>query len=180
MISNARIRKEIMIASATKRKLLATKSIQPPVSPLLNRELSLIEFFRQVLDEALERHNPLLERLRFLGIFSSIIDEFFMVRVSGLKEEVEPGWVHPSPDGRSAQEQLHEIRSRLLVMMAERDRFLTQELLPELAAEGIAVTAYETLSAGERQKLDRFFTKNVFPVLTPLAVDPAHPFPYIS
>src|SRR5688572_7876349 len=81
---------------------------------LFNRELSLLEFFRQVLDETLDKKIPVLERLRFLTIFTSIVDEFFMVRVSGLKEEVEEGWVQPAPDGMTAQEQLHEIRSRLL------------------------------------------------------------------
>src|SRR5262249_37643629 len=156
------------------------KSTLPVESPLINRELSLIEFFRQVLEEAIDHRNPLLERLRFMTIFSSIVDEFFMVRVSALKEEVEQKSLQPSPDGMSAREQLDEIRSRLLPMMAERDRALAKDILPELAREGIVVESYELLSLGEKQKLDRFFNQNVFPVLTPLAVDPAHPFPYIS
>src|SRR5215467_13270801 len=95
---------------------------------LFNRELCLVEFFRQVLEEALDRDTPLLERLRFLTIFSYIVDEFFMVRVSGLKEEVDDGWLHPSPDGMTAEEQLREIRRRLRPMIAEQMRCLKQEV----------------------------------------------------
>src|SRR2546421_8799974 len=113
---------------------------------LLNRELSLIEFFRQVLDEARDHRNPLLERLRFLTIFSSIVDEFFMVRVSGLKEEVDHGWVQPSPDGMTAAEQLTEIRKRLLPLIAEQTRSLRERILPELEANGIVLAPYQSLS----------------------------------
>jgi len=147
---------------------------------MLNRELSLIEFFRQVLNEARDERTQLLERLRFLTIFSSIVDEFFMVRVSGLKEEVEHGWVHPSLDGMTAAEQLAEIRNRLQPMLAEQMRCLTEEILPQLEREGIVVSSYNELSKAERDKADEYFGREVFPVLTPLAVDPAHPFPYIS
>ncbi len=147
---------------------------------LFNRELSLVEFFRQVLEAALDDQNPLLERLRFLTIFANIVDEFFMVRVSGLKEEVEEGWVHPSPDGMTAEEQLREIRSRLRPMVAELSRTLREEILPALEREGIAIAAYHSLTGDERARLDNYFARDVFPVLTPLAVDPAHPFPYIS
>jgi len=147
---------------------------------MLNRELSLIEFFRQVLNEARDERTPLLERLRFLTIFSSIVDEFFMVRVSGLKEEVEHGWVQPSLDGMTAAEQLGEIRNRLQPMLAEQMRCLTEEILPQLEREGIVVSSYNELSKAERDKADEYFGREVFPVLTPLAVDPAHPFPYIS
>jgi polyphosphate kinase len=147
---------------------------------LFNRELSLVEFFRQVLEEALEKQTPVLERLRFLAIFANIVDEFFMIRVSALKEEVEQGWVHPSPDGMTASEQLREIRNRLRPMMAEQYRALQGDVLPELAAKGIVVAPYQSLPENERVRLDKYFMRNVFPVLTPLAVDPAHPFPYIS
>lgn len=147
---------------------------------LLNRELSLVEFFRHVQEEALDDRNPLLERLRFLTIFSTIVDEFFMIRVSGLKEEVEEGWVDPSPDGMTAAEQLREIRRRLRPMIADLMRCLKQEILPELAQQGIVLARYADLSAQERARVDDYFERNVFPVLTPLAVDPAHPFPYIS
>ncbi len=154
----------------------------PPASetPLLNRELSLVEFFRHVLEHGLDEQIPLLERLRFLIIFSNIVDEFFMVRVSGLKEEFEEGWVQPSPDGMTAEEQLREIRHRLRPMIARRMRCIEEEILPALTEQGIVVASYESLSDPERHELDVYFTQNVFPVLTPLAVDPAHPFPYIS
>jgi polyphosphate kinase len=147
---------------------------------LLNRELSLIEFFRRVLDEGLDDQNPLLERLRFMTIFSNIVDEFFMVRISALKEEHEEGWLQPSPDGMTAVEQLREIRNRLLPLFGEQMHCLEVEILPRLDAEGISVLSYATLSATEQKRLDDYFERNVFPVLTPLAVDPAHPFPYIS
>src|SRR5947208_8600540 len=112
-ISNISIKNRLMAAQPAKAKL----SLAPaPERRLLNRELSLMRFFRQVLAEAREDRNPLLERLRFLTIFSSIVDEFFMVRVSGLKDEVEPGWDQPSLDGLTADEHLMEIRSRLQPM----------------------------------------------------------------
>ncbi|HEY0350195.1 MAG TPA: polyphosphate kinase 1 [Pyrinomonadaceae bacterium] len=166
-----------MAAQPAKAKL----SLAPaPERRLLNRELSLIEFFRQVLDEAREAGNPLLERLRFLTIFSSIVDEFFMVRVSGLKEEIEHGWDEPSLDGMTAAEQLTEIRNRLQPMVLEQMRCLKEDVLPALASEGIVVAPYESLTKAERDQADEYFAREVFPVLTPLAVDPAHPFPYIS
>jgi polyphosphate kinase len=170
-----------------KDRLSATEPARPklslapaPEQRLLNRELSLIEFFRQVLDEARAERNPLLERLRFLTIFSSIVDEFFMVRVSGLKEEVEHGYVHPSPDGLTAAEQLEEIRNRLEPMFAEQMRCLREDILPQLEQQGIVVATYDSLSRDERHRADEYFAQDVFPVLTPLAVDPSHPFPYIS
>ena len=147
---------------------------------LLNRELSLVEFFRQVLQEGLSERNPLLERLRFLTIFSSIVDEFFMVRVSGLKEEIDEAYIHPSIDGMTAEQQLAEIRKRLRPMMDECVRGITKDVLPNLAREGIEIASFETLSESERSYLRDYFEQKVFPVLTPLAVDPAHPFPYIS
>jgi len=178
MISNLQI--ENHIAGAARPTLVKPKAPAAVEQRLLNRELSLVEFFRHVQEEALDARNPLLERLRFLTIFSSIVDEFFMIRVSGLKEEVEEGWVHPSPDGMTAAEQLREIRHRLRPMIAELMLCLRQEILPELARQGILLTPYADLSAQERGRVDDYFERNVFPVLTPLAVDPAHPFPYIS
>jgi len=176
IISNVQFDQPHSAAKPAKAKL----SLVPAEKRLLNRELSLIEFFRQVLEEASNDRNPLLDRLRFLTIFSSIVDEFFMVRISGLKEEVEGGWVQPSPDGMTAAEQLAEIRKRLLPMIAEQMRCLTEEILPELENNGIVVAPYQSLTKAERDKADRYFLRQVFPVLTPLAVDPAHPFPYIS
>ena len=180
MISNAEITNRLSVTGSAPAKLLMPDA--PPVSEkrLLNRELSLIEFFRQVLDEALDDRNPLLERLRFLTIFSSIVDEFFMVRVSGLKEEFEQGWPHPSLDGMTAAEQLREIRERLAPMVNDAAHALKQHILPALAERRIEITSYDSLTEREQANLDQYFTERVFPVLTPLAVDPAHPFPYIS
>jgi polyphosphate kinase len=179
MISNLQIENRIT-AGPARPKLVEVPAHAGIEQRLLNRELSLVEFFRHVLQEGLDSKNPLLERLRFLTIFSSIVDEFFMIRVSGLKEEVEQGWVQPSPDGMTAAEQLREIRYRLRPMIADQMRCLTQEILPELAEQEIVVASYASLSPTERDKADDYFKRNVFPVLTPLAVDPAHPFPYIS
>src|SRR3989440_10116030 len=142
-ISNISIKDRLVAAEPAKPKLALAPA---PERRLLNRELSLIEFFRQVLDEARDDRNPLLERLRFLTIFSSIVDEFFMVRVSGLKEEVEHGWDEPSPDGMTAAEQLTEIRKRLLPLIAEQTRSLRERILPELEANGIVLAPYQSLS----------------------------------
>ncbi len=147
---------------------------------LFNRELSWIEFNRRVLEEALDDKQPLLERLKFLAIFSTNLDEFFMIRVSGLKEELDEEAVEPSPDGMTPAEQLKEISERLRPMVAEQIRCLREEILPQLNAQGIVITPYGALTDDERHGLNIYFMKNVFPVLTPQAVDPAHPFPYIS
>src|SRR3989442_8791658 len=177
VISNIQLKRRLSAVQPAKAKL----SLAPPAEKrLLNRELSLIEFFRQVLQEGSNDRNPLLDRLRFLTIFSGIVDEFFMVRVSGLKEEFEDGWVQPSPDGMTAAEQLTEIRKRLVPLIAEQMRCLKEQILPELGANGIVLAPYQSLSKAERDEVDHYFVRQVFPVLTPLAVDPAHPFPYIS
>jgi len=147
---------------------------------LFNRELSWLEFNRRVLDEALDHSHPLLERLKFLSIFSTNLDEFFMIRVSGLKEQIDEGVTDLSPDGLTPSGQLKQISERLRPMLAEHTRCLKDEILPELAAEGIVITPYRTLSDKERRELDQYFIDNVYPVLTPQAVDPSHPFPYIS
>jgi len=180
MVSSLQIKERITAAAPAKARLVVAGERPLPEKRLLNRELSLVEFFRQVLEEGLDNRNPVLERLRFLTIFSNILDEFFMVRVSGLKEEMEEGWLQPSLDGLTADEQLREIRTRLRPMIADQVRCLKEEILPELAREGIIVAPYQSLPEAERTELDRFFMRQVFPVLTPLAVDPAHPFPYIS
>src|SRR6476659_8000691 len=144
-----------------------------------NRELSLLEFHARVLDEALDESIPLLERLKFLSIFSSNLDEFFMIRVSGLKEEIEHG-VEVSPDGLTPAQQLAKSRERVLSLVAEQARCLRENVLPGLAEAGIAVVSHDSLSRHEKERLEHYFIEKVFPVLTPLAVDPSHPFPYIS
>jgi polyphosphate kinase len=149
------------------------------VDLFFNRELSLLEFHGRVLEEALDERNPLLERLKFLSIFSSNLDEFFMIRVSGLKEEIEHG-VEVSPDGLTPAQQLAKSRERILQLTAQQATCLRDEILPRLHDTGISVVPYESLSRHEKERLAEYFTEKIFPVLTPLAVDPSHPFPYIS
>lgn len=147
---------------------------------LINRELSWIEFNRRVLEEALDHRHPLLERLKFLAIFSSNLDEFFMIRVSGLQETVAAGVTELSPDGMTAPEQLKEISARLRPMLDAQMRCLNSDVLPKLADAGIVIRAYEELSKREKKAANDYFLENVFPILTPQAVDPSHPFPYVS
>ena len=161
------------------------KVVLPPVlrgskELLINRELSLLEFFRRVLEEALDETQPLLERLKFLAIFSSNLDEFFMIRISALKEQLFGEVTELSPDGRTPEEQLAASREQLLPMIDEQMRCLREEVLPQLREHGIVIASYDSLSEKERQELNAYFMKRVFPVLTPQGVDPSHPFPYIS
>ena len=145
-----------------------------------NRELSLLQFNKRVLGEGLSHGNPLLERLKFLGIFSSNLDEFFMIRVSGLKEELQENVTELSPDGMTPSEQLHEIRQQVLTMVRDQSQSFMNDLIPDLEANGILIAQYGELSAHERAEMDTYFDETVLPVLTPLAVDRSHPFPYIS
>ena len=145
-----------------------------------NRELSLLQFHARVLEEALNERNPLLERLKFLSIFSSNLDEFFMIRVSGLKEEQELGVMALSADGLTPKQQLSELRDRILPLIQKQARCLNEDILPKLKSAGLELASYNSLSRYEKQILEEYFLERVFPVLTPLAVDPSHPFPYIS
>ncbi len=154
--------------------------VQNEKLPLFNREFSQIEFYRRVLEEALDPTQPLLERLKFLSIFSENLDEFFMIRVSGLQETLAGQVEKLSPDGMKQLEQLREIRARLNPLFEEQMRCLREEVLPGLADQGIRVVQYNTLSLPERQQLREFYKRQVHPVLTPQAVDQGHPFPYIS
>src|ERR1051325_8457344 len=147
---------------------------------LFNRELSWLEFNRRVLEEALDAAQPLLERLKFLAIFSTNLDEFFMIRVSGLKEELEDEVIEPSPDGLTPAEQIKAISERLRPMLSAQLKCLQRDVLPALKAHGIEINHYDELSEDERHALNLYFIEHVFPVLTPQAVDPAHPFPYVS
>lgn len=159
-------------------------SLQPtaPVGTRLffNRELSLLEFHKRVLEEGFEQSNPLLERLKFLSIFSANLDEFFMIRVSALKEELEENVTELSADGMTPGEQLKAIRKLVLSLIGKQTRALHEQILPELEGEGIKVVAHNSLSEDEQAVLRTYFMEKVFPVLTPLAVDQSHPFPYIS
>ena len=147
---------------------------------LINRELSWLEFNTRVLEEALDNKHPLLERLKFLAIFSSNLDEFFMVRVSGLKEAVEGGFGERSPDGLTAIEQLKAIRAKLKPLLDLQMKCLKEDVIPSLAASDIVIRRYGDLSKREKKTANTYFLHNVFPILTPQAVDPGHPFPYVS
>ncbi len=145
-----------------------------------NRELSWLEFNYRVLHEALDSRTPLLERLKFTAIFSSNLDEFFMIRVSTLKEQVEAGVAQLTPDGRTPQQQLEEIEQRLRPMVAKQQENFEQQLRPQLAALGVLLLNYADLNQEQSLYCQRYFEKQVFPILTPLGVDPGHPFPHLS
>ncbi|HKP71205.1 MAG TPA: polyphosphate kinase 1 [Pyrinomonadaceae bacterium] len=145
----------------------------------INRDLSLLEFFRRVLHEALDTDQPILERMKFLAIFSSVLDEFFMIRVSGLKEKVGMQ-AEVSPDGYTRPDLLAEIKRQVTAMVEQQMKCLRDDVVPELARNNIVLTDYAELSRDERAKVDEYFRRHVYPVLTPQAVDPTHPFPYIS
>jgi polyphosphate kinase len=148
--------------------------------PYLNRELSWLDFNARVLEEALDARVPLLERLKFTAIFSTNLDEFYMVRAAGLRRKVAAGSAQYAPDPLAPVEQLEAIRARVGELLERRRRCLRQTLLPALAERGIRLATMEELSDAERERIHAFFESQVFPVLTPLAVDPGHPFPYIS
>jgi polyphosphate kinase len=150
-----------------------------PPSLYLNRELSWLAFNARVLHEATDPRVRLLERVKFLSIFSSNLDEYFQVRVGGLRRQAVSGVVHGSPDGYSAAEQLVLIRDRVAQLLEDRRRCLSG-LLEELAPLGVRLVGMGELTPGERRAIDEQFESQVFPVLTPLAVDPGHPFPYVS
>jgi len=163
-------------AVATERRVTGSLA----ENPLLNRELSWIEFNSRVLDEALDPSQPLLERLKFLSIFSTNLDEFFMVRVSGLQEQNEANPAMSSPDGLSPLAQLRLISERLRPLLEVQMRCLLKQVLPGLEEYGVRIIPYGKLNREQREQLRDFFYERVFPVLTPLSVDPSHPFPYIS
>ncbi|WP_442948854.1 polyphosphate kinase 1 [Nostoc sp.] len=146
----------------------------------LNRELSWLEFNGRVLHEACDDRTPLLERLKFLAIFNSNLDEFFMVRVAGLKQQVEAKVSLLTPDGRTPQQQLDDIRSTLIPHVKKQHQHFEQVLRPLLVNQGIHILDYIDLNQKQRTHLNSYFEEQVFPVLTPLAVDPSHPFPFIS
>jgi polyphosphate kinase len=155
--------------------------IIPPYSELfVNRELSLLEFQRRVLEEAQDENNPLLERLKFISIFGSNMDEFFMVRVSGIRKQEEAQNTEVSPDGMTPREQLAAIRKQAMELYEEAQQCLSRKLLPKLDKAGIHVLNYGRLSKSQKEKADAYFKEVVYPVLTPLALDPGHPFPHIS
>lgn len=146
----------------------------------LNRELSWLEFNRRVLSEALDKRTPLLERLKFMAIFSSNLDEFFMVRIAALKQQVAAGVTKLSVDGRNPWQQLEEIGNILTPMVEQQHQHFEKVLKTELTKSGVHLLNYVDLNQEQRVFINQFFEEYIFPVLTPLAVDPSHPFPYIS
>lgn len=157
-----------------------TTTSHPTPSLYFNRELSWLEFNARVLHEAFDERNPLLERLKFLAIYATNLDEFYMVRVAGLRRQVAAGVTHPGPDGIPPAEVLDAIHARVAELQARQHACLHDHLLPALAAKGIRLCRMDELTQPEWLQVDDFFESQVFPVLTPLAVDPGHPFPYIS
>ena len=164
--------------SAFPSKLAAPDSEDP--SFFFNREISWLAFNERVLEEALDPRWPLLERLKFLAIHSSNLDEFFMIRVSGLHEQLEAHIAEKSADGLSPREQLSRIGDRVREQVAAASRALGDDILPKLAEKGIQFFDWKSLDGDTRRRARAFFRRSVFPVLTPLAVDPGHPFPFLS
>lgn len=171
----------------TKKKRDQTKGLSPNITMdlddprlYINRELSWLQFNRRVLEEALDERHPLLERVKFLAIFSDNLDEFFMIRVSGLRRQLEAGTLRTPPDGMTPVEQLAAIRRELLPDLARQLDCWHYDLVPKLRQNGIAVLNYDDLKGKQRKLLRKYFEQEIFPVLTPLAFDPGHPFPHIS
>jgi polyphosphate kinase len=146
----------------------------------LNRELSWLEFNRRVLEEAQDEHVPLLERVKFLAIFSSNLDEFFMVRVARLKRRLEAGDQTTGADGLTPAQALTAISTRVHQLVEQQHRCFLEELQPRLAAEGIHLVRPPELTREQGQFLKEYFRRTLFPVVTPLAIDPGHPFPYLA
>src|SRR5690242_13464542 len=145
-----------------------------------NRELSWLEFNRRVLEEARDPTVPLLERLKFLAIFESNLDEFFMVRVGGLQQKAQAGIAYGSgADRMPVKQQLERIGQTVRQMTDEVYRCLSEDLLPALEKEGIVLRGLKDLTEADRRYLSELFHREVFPVLTPLAIDPGHPFPHL-
>ena len=145
----------------------------------INREISWIAFNERVLEEAEDLSHPILERLKFLSIFSTNLDEFFMIRIAGLKEQIELSVINTSADEMSPQEQLLTISEKIRPLLKRHEETLMNDVMPKLAEAGITLYRYEELSDSEKERLKDYFLKEVLPVLTPLAIDPGHPFPHL-
>jgi polyphosphate kinase len=172
-----------MTADAATTELgVSTDLSRTPDDParFLNRELSWLRFNERVLATATMPGVPLLERAKFCAIFSQNLDEFFQVRVAGLKDQVAAGIDRPSPDGRTPAQQLAEIAGRVQVLVERSEEIFLAQIVPDLAQQGIVLSAWEDLDDDDRKFLVEEFESRIFPVLTPLSVDPGHPFPYIS
>ena len=151
-----------------------------PRERLIDREISWLAFNERVLELAEDESNPLLERCRFLAIFSSNLDDFFMIRVATLKRKLETGVTKKNTAGYSPIELMEEISKKTKELISRQSKCFHNDLMPKLKQNGIEITDWESLNEGETSYINSVFTKRIFPVLTPLAVDPSHPFPYIS
>ncbi len=146
----------------------------------INRDLSWVEFNKRVLDEALNPELPLLDKIKFISIFCSNLDEFYMIRVSGIKEQIAANISEPAIDGLTPIEQLSKVEIALKPLLKKLDNLWTTEIIPALKEQGISLISIDELGIAEKEKLTNYFKKEIFPVLTPLAFDPGRPFPYIS
>src|ERR1700722_18102062 len=171
--SKARSRAQKQIMEASKAPTLNGPALYT------NREMSWLEFNQRVLEEAQDPANPLLERVKFLCIVSSNLDEFFEIRVAGLRQQRESKVSQAGPDGMSPNEQLVAISHRVRKMVDDQYRLWNETLVPGLEAQNIFFLPYEDLSDDEKKYYADYFEKSVYPVLTPLAVDPVHPFPQL-
>ena len=171
------------MSNKVEKQVIKTRFMQEENSAVLsvysNRELSLLEFNERILEEAQDPTNPLLERLRFLCIVASNLDEFFEVRVAGLRQQHQSKVSAPGPDGMSPGEQLAAISSRVRKMVDDKYRTWSEQLVPALEKNNIFFLRHDELTHAEKQYYARYFEKSVYPVLTPLAVDPVHPFPQL-
>jgi polyphosphate kinase len=166
-----------MTKTELQRDVAASAKVEPVY---LNRELSRLDYYERVLALATDESQPLLERVKFIAIFSHHLDEFFQIRVSGLKEQAAAGLATTSPDGLGPREQLDAIRARVEELTHRASRIFSGELRDRLGSAGIRIVDWEELKTAHREELRELFQNRIYPVLTPLAVDPAHPFPYIS
>ena len=146
----------------------------------INRELSWIEFNKRVLLTGMEKEYKILDKVKFCSIFSNNLDEFFMVRVASLKAQVEAGITKKSIDGLTPKEQLTKINKEVRKLTNLQENYINNELNNELKKQGVILKKYKDLNENQKNWCDNFFTSSVFPLLTPLVVDPAHPFPFIS
>ena len=168
------------IEKAEKNTALASQYRSLPKDRFFDREISWLKFNKRVLQLAQDPTLPLLERTNFEAIFASNLDEFFMVRVAGLKRRIDSGIAVPSASGMSPRRQLHEISEQAHKLQEEHASCFRNELVPALKDENIIIMKWNDLTLDEQERLSKVYRRLIFPVLTPLAVDPAHPFPYIS
>ena len=182
--SKAILRSQIAehIAETDKSDKRETLSGEQPLPPdrFFDRELSWLKFNKRVLELAQDEDIPIIERATFAAIFASNLDEFFMVRVAGLKRRIDTGIAVTHPSGLSPRQQMRAISEQAHRLQDEHAHYVVDHILPDLAKENIKLLGWDKLTIAEQERLSKYFRQQVFPVLTPLAVDPAHPFPYIS